>query len=179
MCGSVVKESIICDECVPQVPKILDWLKVQVGELEDILNSIKNPRLSLILTCQTDIAREIMNSKTFRAKGLPARFLCALCHQSDEIQYGDTPDIPPTVKAEYNSLIRRLLDYALNRESPAYEIGLSEDGYATYLKCDYGNKLKFALGGDYAHMRDWGNKVIGKMLRIAGIIAVCEGKIIY
>ena len=30
--------------------------------------------------------------------------------------------------------------------------------------------------GCFAHMADWGAKQVGQMLRIAGIIAVCEGE---
>jgi hypothetical protein len=139
-------------------------------------NSIKHPRLSLILTCQTDVAKDMINNSTFREKGLPARFLYATCRSNLGNRRVDNPDIPVAVKAEYNALIRRLLDIALTPESPEYELTLSADGRAAYH--NFSSKVEAELGGDgsFSHMRDWAAKLVGQMLRIAGIIAVCENR---
>jgi hypothetical protein len=69
------------------------------------------------------------------------------------------------------------LDYALDKESPSYEITLSEDGQEAYLEYDRKVELNLRPDGRYAHMLDWGAKLVGQMLRIAGIIAVCEGRV--
>jgi len=156
------------------------YLKAYSGDNIDVRrigrdgNSIKSPRLSLILTCQTDVAKAMINNKTFRDKGLPPRFLLAMCRSLLGKREVGTPDIPPNVKEEYSSLIRRLLEYALDRDAPDREIPLSEDGRAGYY--DYDRTIEPKLGdlGDLVHMTDWGAKVVGQMLRISGIIALCE-----
>jgi hypothetical protein len=158
------------------------YLKAYSGDSVDVKrigrkgNSIENPRLSLILTCQTDVAASMVNNKTFRDKGLPARFLYALCRSNLGFRVVDTADIPVAVKAEYNTLIRRLLDYTLDKESPSYEIPLTDDGRVAYHEYGKANEPRLRNNGDYAHMRDWFGKVVGQMLRISGIIAVCEGR---
>jgi len=156
------------------------YLKAYSGDNIDVRrigrdgNSIKSPRLSLILTCQTDVAKSMINNKTFRDKGLPPRFLLAMCRSLLGKREVGTPDIPAYVKEDYSLLIRRLLEYALERDAPDREIPLSEDGRAGYF--DYDRTIEPKLGdlGDLAHMKDWGSKVVGQMLRISGIIALCE-----
>jgi hypothetical protein len=158
------------------------YLKAYSGDSIDVKrigregNSIKNPRLSLILTCQTDVAKDMITNPTFREKGLPARFLYATCRSSLGNRIVDTPDISQAVKSEYDALIRRLLDYALDTESPNYELTLSEEGRNAYY--DYSSFVEEKLGadGDYSHMTDWCAKLVGQMMRIAGIISVCEGR---
>jgi len=54
------------------------YLKAYSGDDIDVRrigrddNSIKSPRLSLIQTCQTDVAKTMINNKTFRDKGAAA-----------------------------------------------------------------------------------------------------------
>jgi len=86
------------------------------------------------------------------------------------------PDIPHPIKEEYQALIRRLLDYALDRESPEYEVTLTDDGRAVYHDYDIRMEPNLAVSGSFAHMTEWGTKLVGQLLRIAGIIAVCEGR---
>jgi hypothetical protein len=69
-----------------------------------------------------------------------------------------------------------LLDNALDKEMPASELTLSADGRVAYYGYSGEVELKLRADGDYAHMRDWAAKLVGQMLRIAGIISVCEGR---
>ena len=158
------------------------YLKAYSGDSIDVKrigregNSIKSPRLSLVLTTQTDVAKDMITNPTFREKGLPARFLYAQCRSSLGNRIVDTSDIPATVKAEYDTLIRRLLDNALDTETSASELTLSPSGRAAYYEYSREVEGKLGEGGEYAHMTDWGAKLVGQMLRIAGIIAVCESR---
>jgi hypothetical protein len=149
--------------------------RIDVARIGRAGNRISNPRLTLILSSQPEVALAMIRNEMLREKGLPGRFLYAMCRSNLGHREVGMPDIPSHVKEEYVTIIRSLLRYTLDVESPEYELPLTADGREAYLDYDRSREPLLAQGCRYYHMRDWAAKSKGQMLRIAGIIAVCEG----
>ena len=128
-------------------------------------NSIREPRLSMILTIQPEVLQGLMGNATFRRRGLCGRFLYAMC--SSKIGYRDlnADTIPQTVKDEYSRFVERILE-------DDGVIQLSEE--ANRLRLEYSAIVERRLGGEWEHIRDWGGKLIGAMLRIAAMFHASE-----
>ena len=148
---------------------------IEVARISRKGNSIEAPKLSLIIACQPKTAAEMISNKTFRDKGLPARFLFAVCRSLVGTRTFDKPEVSAEAIAAYNSLIRNLLDGAFDRNVQA-ELTLTEKGRAAFL--DFSRSFEHKLGenGEFGFMKDWCAKLPGQMLRIAGILALCGGE---
>ena len=72
------------------------------------------------------------------------------------------PTIPETVKEGYRQFVRRIL-----AGEGGGVIHLSPE--ADYVRKEYQGYIEKKLGDEWEHMRDWGGKVTGAMLRIAAL----------
>lgn len=117
----------------------------------------------------------MIQNKTFRDKGLPARFLFANCHTLVGTRTFDKPEIREDAIEAYNSLICKLLDGVFDRNTKQTELMLTPDGFTAYVEFSQGVESKLGNAGELKFMQDWCAKLPGQMLRIAGIIAICDG----
>ena len=129
------------------------------------------PRLSMILTIQPEVLREVMGSKTFRGRGLCARFLYAYCHTKVGSRRVDVETVPKEVMQDYNAFVKRIL-----AGTGRGELRLSEG--ADRRRRELQAEIERKLSGDWYRMRDWGGKALGAMLRIAALLhcAASEGE---
>jgi hypothetical protein len=149
---------------------------IEVARISRKGNAIESPKLSLIIACQPKTAMEMIQNKTFRDKGLPARFLFANCRSLVGMRTFDKPEVSAETIEAYNALIRKLLDGVFDRNTAQAELTLTPDGRAAYIEFSQGIESKLGDGGEYKFMQDWCAKLPGQMLRIAGILALCDGK---
>jgi len=149
---------------------------IEVARISRKGNSIEAPKLSLIIACQPKTAAEMIANKTFRDKGLPARFLFAVCRSLVGTRTFDKPEVSAGAIAAYNTLIRDLLDGAFDRNVQQAELTLTEKGRAVFLEFSRSVEPKLAENGELEFMKDWCAKLPGQMLRIAGILAICAGQ---
>jgi hypothetical protein len=149
---------------------------IEVARISRKGNSIEAPKLSLIIACQPKTAMEMIQNKTFRDKGLPARFLFANCRSLVGTRTFDKPEVNANAIEAYNGLIRKLLDGAFDKTPAQAELTFTADGRAAYIKYSQEIEAKLGDGGELQFMRDWCAKLPGQMLRIAGILAICDGK---
>lgn len=130
-------------------------------------NYIRHPRLTMILTIQPEVLTELMNNTTFRGRGLCGRFLYAVCKSKVGRRNIDAEPIAPEVKSGYRQFVHRILsgqDTGVIRLSPE----------ARKLYVEYAAYIERKLGDEWEWMRDWGGKIVGAMLRIAGLIHASE-----
>ncbi len=130
-------------------------------------NSIRNPRLSMMLAIQPDVLNGLMNNATFKGRGLCGRFLYALCASKVGRRQITPEPIPQRVKTDYQAFVRRLL------EMP-YRGIIRLSGEADALRQGYQATIEERLGKEWEHMRDWGGKATGAMLRIAALFHGAE-----
>ena len=149
---------------------------IEVARISRKGNSIESPKLSLIIACQPKTAAEMIENQTFRDKGLPARFLFAVCRSLVGTRTFDKPEVSAKTIALYNDLIRQLLDGVFDKNSTPDELTLTADGFAAYLDFSQALESKLGVSGNFAFMKDWCAKLPGNLLRIAGILAICKGE---
>ena len=149
---------------------------IEVARISRKGNSIESPKLSLIIACQPKTAMEMIQNRTFRDKGLPARFLYANCRSLVGTRTFDKSEVDAEAINAYNGLIFKLLDGVFDRNTEQSELTLTENGRKAYIEFSQGIEAKLGYGGEFEFMRDWCAKLPGQMLRIAGILAICDGK---
>lgn len=174
---STLKTAVVINPTFDCYLKAYTGDSIEVERLSRKGNMIENPRLSLIIASQPKTAMEMIQNKTFRDKGLPARFLFASCQSLVGTRTFDKPEVSTDAIEAYNNLIRKLLEGVFDRNVGQTELTLTPDGFSAYV--DFSQSVESKLGntGEYKFMQDWCAKLPGQMLRIAGIIAVCDGKV--
>jgi len=130
-------------------------------------NFVKEPRLTMMLAIQPEVLTGLMDNATFRGRGLCGRFLYVKCKSKVSRRNVNPPSIPYEVKSQYNQFVQDIL-------AKQYKgtIRLSND--AQKLRIQYAKTIEHRLGNTLEHMRDWGGKAVGAMLRIAGLIHASE-----
>ena len=126
-------------------------------------NYIQSPRLTMLLTIQPEVLTGLMSNAAFRGRGLCGRFLFAVCSSKVGSRKVSPLPVPEEVKENYGAFIRR----ALSGQSHGV-IRLSPD--ADWLRQSYQEYIEMLLGDRWEHMRDWGGKLVGAMVRIAALL---------
>lgn len=126
-------------------------------------NRINNPHLTMILTVQPDVLAGLMSNKTFRGRGLCGRFLYAICRSKVGRRQTITPPVPEDVKNDYNQFVRHIL-----AGTGTGVLKLSPGAESTCIL--YQQAVEARLGNEWENMRDWGGKVAGAAVRIAGLL---------
>ena len=126
-------------------------------------NYIQSPRLTMLLTIQPEVLTGLMSNAAFRGRGLCGRFLFAVCNSKVGSRKVSPLPVPEEVKENYGAFIRR----ALSGQSHGV-IRLSPD--ADWLRQSYQEYIEMLLGDRWEHMRDWGGKLVGAMVRIAALL---------
>jgi hypothetical protein len=130
-------------------------------------NYIQNPRLTMILTIQPEVLQGLMGNATFKGRGLCARFLYTMCKSKVGNREVNPAPVPQGIRVAYEQFTRRILS-----GFGAGTITLSPE--ADSLRIGYATLIEQRLGREWEFMRDWGGKVVGAMLRIAGLIHAAE-----
>lgn len=126
-------------------------------------NYIAKPRLTMILTIQPSVLHGLMDNATFRGRGLCGRFLYAMCKSKVGRREVSPAPMSDTVRAEYRQFVRRIL-----ADQGSGIVRLSDD--ANHIREEYQAYIEEKLGGAWEHMRDWGGKLVGAMVRIAALL---------
>lgn len=126
-------------------------------------NYIAKPRLTMILTIQPSVLHGLMDNATFRGRGLCGRFLYAMCKSKVGRREVSPAPMSGVTRSEYRQFVRRIL---ADRGSGI--VHLSDD--ANTIREDYQAYIEKKLGGEWEHMRDWGGKLVGAMVRIAALL---------
>lgn len=128
--------------------------------------------ITMGMLVQQNVIDGIMNNPSFNGRGFVQRFLFSIpisCVGNRKLK-GEP--IPSVVKSNYNSLISRLLSEKYPENIPI--IGMTKE--AEYLFSDFHNIIEPGLkkGGFLNEISEWGGKLEGKTLRIAGLLHLCE-----
>ena len=126
-------------------------------------NYIAKPRLTMILTIQPSVLHGLMDNATFRGRGLCGRFLYAMCRSKVGRREVSPAPMSSSTRAEYRQFVRRIL-----ADQGSGIVYLSPD--ANTIREDYQAYIEKKLGGEWEHMRDWGGKAVGAMVRIATLL---------
>ena len=126
-------------------------------------NHIPHPRLTMILTIQPSVLHGLMDNATFRGRGLCGRFLYSMCESKVGHREVSPAPIPGKVRSDYRLFVRQILS-----TQGSGIVQLSPD--ADEIRKEYQGFVETKLGNEWEHMRDWGGKLVGAMVRIAALL---------
>ena len=141
---------------------------IRVDRVGRASNNIEHPALTMLLMVQPHVISGLVNNKTFSGRGLTARFLYCMPKSAVGHRRYRTAAIPETVKESYTELLTNLLDDEINDARVPKLIRLSDE--ADKLLEEFYNRTEPQIPAEYAELSGWMGKLVGTVLRIAGII---------
>jgi len=139
---------------------------IRVDRIGRNSESIMNPALTVLLTVQPNVLSGMMQNGTFRGRGLTARFLYCMPKSIVGKRRYRTEPIPADIARQYDLLVQNLLEEEQG-ETPE-EITLTPEADEMLEAFSY--EIESKLKTEYADMADWAGKLVGAVLRIAGIL---------
>lgn len=132
--------------------------------------TMQAPCLTMCLTVQPDVIREIGINNHFRGRGLLARFLYSHCKTQAGSRQRQINSVPESLLSEYQRHIFSLLNIPL----AANILRLSPEGQAVWDEFYNDVESEMRPGGDLEYLKDWGSKLPGAVARIAGLLHFAE-----
>lgn len=133
---------------------------------------LKKPLLTMGLMVQPEHFTNAMNNRQFSGRGFIHRFLFSFPESRAGYLKMDSPDIPLKLQKQYNDLIIRLLRLPSTPDIPVIVC----DREAELLFSDYFEHIQEEIrdGGTFENLKEWASKQFGRVLKIAGILHLCE-----
>lgn len=133
--------------------------------------ALRRPLLTFGICTQPQVLNSVINNPQFSGKGLTQRFL--FCIPDSMIGHRKLiQDVNgSSVTRAYSDLITRLLNMPRNDECH-----LDLSCKAVDLLTEFADKIEYQMSdtGNLAEHREFFSKILGKTLRIAGVIHLCE-----
>ena len=139
---------------------------IRVDRIGRESESIMNPALTVLLMAQPNVVSAVLGNKTFRGRGLTARFLYCMPVSQVGGRRFDSATVPDELYQRYARKIVDLLEDEYLREPEI--ITLSPEAGA--LLSAFAEELEPKLVADYSEIADWAGKLVGNILRIAGLL---------
>jgi replicative DNA helicase len=139
---------------------------------------IERPALTIGLTIQPEILRQLGSDKMLRGRGLLARFLFAVPRPTVGRRAIAPAPIPCDVERDYVRIIDAIVSSPVRRDATGKldpeELALARD--ADQLLREFEGVLEPRLGedGDLAPIADWAGKLAGAIVRIAGLLHIAD-----
>lgn len=128
--------------------------------------SIMNPSLTILLMTQPKVISDVLSNRTFRGRGLTARFLYCLPESTVGDRRFKSRSVPD---AEYRRYEKKIVNMLEEEYPPKPQvITLSEE--ASRQLTDFAEEIEPKLKKEYAEIADWAGKLVGNTLRIAGLL---------
>jgi len=163
------------------VPQLDVWLKAHAGDPLRIdrkgrkSEHIDAPALTMLLTAQPAVLSAIARNGAFRGRGLLARILYAIpANNVGHRQVGADP-VPTPVATAYAVHVRRLAEHLVDWTDPAV-LTLDPDAHALLLATERRIEPQLAIDGTLGGIAEWGSKLVGAILRIAGLLHLAAGE---
>jgi len=129
------------------------------------------PHLTVGISPQPDVLESLRDKPGFRGRGLLARFLYGLPKSLLGYRTLQAHRIPFDVERRYHHGIRELLQFTPEK---AIVMTLSPSGYDDWKQFQHAIELQFREGGALQGLLDWGSKLPGAALRLAGVFHAIE-----
>jgi len=137
---------------------------------------MQKPVLTMGLTVQPSVIKNICSNKTFKGRGLLGRFLYVMPKSNIGFRTLDEPSMEPSIKHRFHEAIKKLLEHPNNIEDEKKNLNplrMNPDGYAKWL--EYAKAIELFMGkemGHLSHITDWAGKLPGAIARIAGLLHI-------
>ncbi len=132
-------------------------------------SSSTDPALTVGLAIQPAVLRAIAEREGFRGRGLLARFLFCLPTSFVGHRKIGTPATPQEVIERYDADMTELVLSLAQWTDPAL-LTLTPEAAALLIEFERELEPHLGPGGDLHHLADWGSKLAGAVVRIAGLL---------
>ena len=140
--------------------------QIRVDRIGRESENIMNPTLTVLLMAQPNVISRVLSNDIFRGRGLTARFLYSMPISTvGERKYRSEP-VSDEIYQAYERCIFNMLEDEYS--SKAEVITLSPEADA--LMEAFSQELEPKLVNEYAEIVDWCGKLVGNVLRIAGLL---------
>ena len=131
---------------------------------------VRKPALSLCLTVQPCVIRDLAAKRGFRGRGLLARFLYSIPQSRVGYRSNTAPPVPDEVRQRWHRTVKDMLKLPDPPEGSEHALRLSPEGHDAFQ--EYRDEVERQLrpGADLSDIADWGNKLAGAVARLAGIL---------
>jgi replicative DNA helicase len=150
-----------------------DELRVdRIGRPTEI---VQRPALTIAIAAQPSVVDTLVASPAFRDRGLSARFLYCQPTSMVGTRAFAPPPVPARLAKRYRTAITRLLEWRMaHADGDPLVLGLDQGALAV-LK-ELSERLEPELGefGALEGMADWGGKLVGAVVRIAGLLHLAD-----
>jgi len=141
--------------------------------------SVSNPAITIGLAIQPDVIAGLQEKKGFRGRGLLARFLWSIPKSRVGTRIADSPAVPEEVRTAYEDAVLGLLTIPAEKEEQGEIVAraIALDAQACELLVDFKSAIEPSLGpsGELESIADWGNKLAGTVVRLAGLLHLADG----
>ncbi len=137
---------------------------------------MQRPVLTMGLTVQPEVIKNICRNKTFRGRGLLGRCLYAIPKSNIGKRSFNEAPISQEVTQNYREAIRSILnhpDHTIENAKTQYILTLSQEAYEKWLS--YAKTVEALMGeeiGHLTHITDWAGKLPGAIARIAALLHI-------
>lgn len=138
---------------------------------------LEKPRLSVMILAQDDAVRALF-SESLTGRGLSARFIYCVPGNTIGWRTQDPPTIPEKYTRVWSVCINGLLDRTWKQpsDSTSGELTLNHAAKETFLEFSKRCETERRPEGRLASIPEWGRKIEGLTLRIAGVLTVAAEK---
>ena len=149
-----------------------DPLRVDRGSRPSLF--VESPALSMVLSPQPEVLRSIGEKKSFRGRGLLARFWYFIPVSNLGYRTLETEPIPEAVSNRWEGLIQGLLDIKQQVDDRGqvepYVMKLDRAAYSEWFEFAHMVEIEMREGGRFEHITDWAGKLPGTAARVAGVL---------
>ena len=142
---------------------------------------IHNPALTICITVQPDVLRSCAATPEFRGRGLMARFLFAAPTSIVGRRITSPPPCPDEARRAYYAVIRRIIGIEPSQAEDGgpvpHTLKLDPDALAELLTFVDWLEPQLGENGGLHSIADWGAKLAGAVVRIAGLLHVVESPV--
>jgi hypothetical protein len=165
-------------------PNIDVYLKAHSGDTLRVdrvgrgAEHVETPALTLGLAIQPQVLQGLIDRATFRGRGLLARFLYSLPVNLVGRRKTRQPAVRFDVRCGYHDIVVKLLGLPWNlnpdEERIPHLLLLDPDARSQLQAFEEWLEPQLGEGGDLASIADWGSKLAGAVMRLAGILHMVD-----
>ncbi|MGH3709459.1 MAG: DUF3987 domain-containing protein [Pseudonocardiaceae bacterium] len=166
---------IIAGKYNNSVPCLDVWLKGHAGDPLHIDRKgrdseyIEHPALTMLLTVQPSVLSTIASNAAFRGRGLLARFLYSIPKSNLGHRRIGAEPVSDDITSTHEEHVRKLFADLADWTDPTV-LTLSPQAHELLLDTELRIEPRLSEDGDLGPIAEWGSKLAGAMLRIAGLL---------
>lgn len=146
---------------------------------------VRNPALTLGITVQPQIIKDLKNKNSFKGEGILGRFLFAIPESpvGYRLTGSDIPQMDKEAEKVYNNYISLLLSSVSARvdddcEWIPHKLVLNQEALKIRDEFEAVIEKELRDGGRLSNIPDWGGKLVGNITRIAGLLHIADQMIV-